>query len=87
MAAGNEINGTLVSNTPTDISTDREGQEVVKKPSKKQPDFVIYFSDKTNELSKEAIEKLNTIAAVIINEAGGRSKRQWIFGFGRYIVL
>jgi len=71
VAAGNEINGTLFSNTPTDISTDREGQEVVKKPSKKQPDFVIYFSDKTNELSKEAIEKLNTIAAVIINEAVG----------------
>lgn len=69
--AVNDINGTPVSNMPTDISTDREGHEVVKKPSKRQPDYVIYFNDNTNELSEEAIEKLNTIAAVIINEAVG----------------
>jgi outer membrane protein OmpA-like peptidoglycan-associated protein len=67
MAAVNESNGTPVSSTPTDISTDREVQGVVKKPSKKQPEFVIYFSANTNELSEDAMEKLNTIAEVIIN--------------------
>lgn len=73
-AAVNERNGTPVSNTPTDISSDREGQEVVKKPSKKQPDFVIYFSEDTNELSEDAIERLNTIAEVIINGPVGEVK-------------
>ena len=86
VAAVNERNGTPVSNTPTDISSDREGQEVVKKPSKKQPDevvkkpskkqpdFVIYFSEDTNELSEDAIERLNTIAKVIINGPVGEVK-------------
>jgi outer membrane protein OmpA-like peptidoglycan-associated protein len=72
VAAVNESNGAPVSNTPTDISTAREVQEVLKKPSKKEPDFVIYFSDNTNELSEEAIEKLNTIAEVIIKGPAGK---------------
>ena len=74
VAAVNERNGTPVSNTPTDISSDREGQEVVKKSSKKQPDFIIYFSENTNELSEDAIEKLNTIVEVIINGPVGEVK-------------
>jgi outer membrane protein OmpA-like peptidoglycan-associated protein len=67
VAAVKESDGTPISNTPTESSTNRGIKEGVKKLSKKQPDFVIYFNNNSNELSEEAIEKLNAIAEIIIN--------------------
>ena len=48
-------------------STGKVDQSVVTLTNRRKPDYVIYFDDNTNELSKEAMEKLNVIAEVIIN--------------------
>jgi outer membrane protein OmpA-like peptidoglycan-associated protein len=41
----------------------------VRKPPKREPDYIIYFSENTNDLSEVAVEKLNSIAEVIITRA------------------
>ncbi|UCD90491.1 MAG: DUF3568 family protein [Desulfobacterales bacterium] len=71
-------NGSPVSKSPTDISTDKEDQEVLGKSFNKQPDFVIYFEDNTNELTEDAIEKLNTIVEVIIARQASEVR---VYGF------
>jgi outer membrane protein OmpA-like peptidoglycan-associated protein len=60
---------TSVSETPIDVPADNEIQKVVRKPPKREPDYIIYFSENTNDLSEVAVEKLNSIAEVIITRA------------------
>ena len=67
-AAIKESDETSVSNILTDLSADNKNPMVVQKPPKIQSEFVIYFGEDTNELSEIAVEKLNSIAEVVIKE-------------------
>ena len=55
------------ANIQKENSTGKGDQSVVTLENRRKPDYVIYFNDNTNKLSKEAMEKLNVIAEVIIN--------------------
>jgi outer membrane protein OmpA-like peptidoglycan-associated protein len=56
-----------IANIQNENSTGKGDQSVVTLENRGKPDYVIYFDDNTNELSKEAMEKLNVIAEIIIN--------------------
>jgi outer membrane protein OmpA-like peptidoglycan-associated protein len=57
-----------IANIQKENSTGKGDQSVVTLENRRKPDYVIYFNDNTNELSKEAMEKLNVIFKVMINE-------------------
>ena len=56
-----------IANIQKENSTGKGDQSPVTLENRRKPDYVIYFNDNTNELSKEAMKKLNVIAEVIIN--------------------
>jgi outer membrane protein OmpA-like peptidoglycan-associated protein len=58
--------GQSIADTQKENLTDKGDQAVVMLETRKKPDYIIYFNDNTNELSEEAMEKLNAIAEVII---------------------
>ena len=67
LGAASKSDAEPVANIQKKNSTGKSDQREVKSALGKEPDFVIYFNDNTNELSEDAIEKLNAVAAVIIN--------------------
>jgi outer membrane protein OmpA-like peptidoglycan-associated protein len=67
LGAASKSDAEPVANIQKENSTGQGDQREVKTALRKEPDFVIYFNDNTNELSEDAIEKLNAVAAVIIN--------------------
>ena len=62
-----ESNEESVSSIQKESATAKENRKDIKTSLERNPDFVIYFNDNTNELSEDAIEKLNAVAAIIIN--------------------
>ena len=62
-----ESNEESVSSIQKKSATAKENRKDIKTSLERDPDFVIYFNDNTNELSEDAIEKLNAVAAIIIN--------------------
>ena len=62
-----ESNEESVSSIQKESATAKENRKDIKTSLGRDPDFVIYFNDNTNELSEDAIEKLNAVAAIIIN--------------------
>jgi outer membrane protein OmpA-like peptidoglycan-associated protein len=57
-----------IANIQKENSTVRSDQSEITLENRRKPDYVIYFNDNTDELSTEAMEKLNVIAAIIINK-------------------
>jgi outer membrane protein OmpA-like peptidoglycan-associated protein len=56
-----------IANIQNENSTVKGDQREVTSQNRGKPDYVIYFDDNSNELSKESMEKLNVIAEIIIN--------------------
>jgi outer membrane protein OmpA-like peptidoglycan-associated protein len=56
-----------IANIQKEKSTGKGDQSGVTLETRRRPDYVIYFNNNTNELSKEAMEKLNLIAEILIN--------------------
>ncbi len=73
-----------IANIQNENSTDKGDQSAVTLENRGKPDYVIYFDNNTNELSKEAMEKLNDIAEIIINEPVAKVK---LTGFSDSIEL
>ena len=55
-----------IANIQKEKSTGNGDQNAGTLENRRKPDYVIYFKNNTNELSKEAMEKLNLIAEIII---------------------
>jgi outer membrane protein OmpA-like peptidoglycan-associated protein len=70
-AGSKNITEPVAEAKPDNTAVNTDQKEKAKK-NRKEPDYVIYFNDNTNELSDEAIEKLNAIAAVVINSQVAR---------------
>ena len=69
-----ESNEESVSRIQKESAAAQENRKDIKTSLERNPDFVIYFNDNTNELSEDAIEKLNAVAAVIINDSVAGAK-------------